>query len=381
MAEVKHKIELAQLKRAADAIKTLCGKHEHRLLSVPVPVQRENAWIPAVLLDHYIQETESDILENVQYAIAFAVLLNEIVMHWSWMKSVDTLVTHSEVTVMNVPNPPFLTRAPLDFIPNCLNDVELSLLIARELGMLSSLREDSAQLISGNIENLYTDLNIIEDIQLQQAYMTIVVNAHYHSGLYIHEAYKELRRFRLILQSASGVKYLTPKGIRDAEAIVADVGRWHDFRETDTEGQSLSGSAFFTLSDADILKRLRNLTPDSFESLCQRLLLKSGIHDVKVTGRSGDDGIDGQGIIRLEGLTSIHVVFQAKRYRGNVGVSAIRDFRGAMDGRASTGFLITTGSFTNQARIEAERAGATKIDLIDGTALVKLLKKHGIDLE
>lgn len=123
------------------------------------------------------------------------------------------------------------------------------------------------------------------------------------------------------------------------------------------------------------------MPPDSFESLCQRLLLKSGIQDAKVTGRSGDDGIDGQGVIRLEGLTSIRVVFQAKRYTGNVGVSAIRDFRGAMDGRASTGFLITTGNFTNQARIEAERAGATKIDLIDGTALVKLLKKHGVDLE
>ena len=382
MAEAKHKIKLGQLKRAADAINSLCEKHEHRLLSVPIPVQKDNAWIPVVLLDHYIQETGSDVRENVRYPIAFAILLNEVAMKSHWVRLRDNLVAHTD-TVIDVPSSKIFTRAPWDFIPNCPNDVELSLHFVRELGILSSLQEDGTQLISGNIEDLYTDFNIIDDIQLQQAYMTIVINAYEFCGTYVDEAYKELRRFRLILQSASGVRYLTPKGIRDAEAIIADVERWHNFRETDTsseiERQSLSCSSSATLSDADTLKRLQNLPPDSFENLCQRLLLKSGVQDVRVTGRSGDDGIDGQGVIRLEGLTSIPVVFQAKRYSGSVGVSVVRDFRGAMDGRANTGFLVTTGTFTNQAWIEAGRVGATKIDLIDGTALVKLLKKHGID--
>ena len=382
MAEGKHKIKFAQLKRAADAIKSLCEQHEHHLLSVPIPVRKDSAWIPVVLLDHYIQETGSDIRENVRYGIAVAVLLNAVVMNWRWIKLLPSL-TYTEDTVIDVPSSYFFTHAPLDFIPNCPNDVELSLRITRELGVLSSLREDDAQLTSANIGNIYPDLNIIDDIQIQQAYTTIVVNAYGYSGTYVDEAYKELRRFRLILQSASGVRYLTPKGIRDAEAIIADVERWHNFRETDTfseiERQSLSDSSSTNFSDADTLKRLQSLSPDSFENLCQRLLLKSGIQDVKVTGRSGDDGIDGRGVIRLEGLTSIPVVFQAKRYSGSVGVSVVRDFRGAMDGRANTGFLVTTGTFTNQAWIEAGRVGATKIDLIDGTALVKLLRKHGID--
>ena len=383
MAEGKHKIKFAQIKRAADAIKSLCEQHDHHLMSVPIPVQKDSAWIPVVLLDHYIQETGSDVRENVRYPIAFAVLLNAVVMNWRWIKLLPSL-TYTEDTVIDVPSRPF-TRAPLDFIPNCPNDVELSLRITRELGVLSSLREDDAQLTSANIGNLYPDLNIIDDIQLQQAYTTIVVNAYGYSGTYVDEAYKELRRFRLILQSASGVRYLTPKGIRDAEAIIADVERWHNFHETDTpseiERQSLSGSASATLSGADILKRLQSMPPDSFENLCQRLLLKSGVQDVKVTGRSGDDGIDGQGIIRLEGLTSIPVVFQAKRYSGSVGVSVVRDFRGAMDGRANTGFLVTTGTFTNQARAEANRQGAIKVDLIDGDALVSLLNRYDIALE
>ena len=134
-------------------------------------------------------------------------------------------------------------------------------------------------------------------------------------------------------------------------------------------------------SPVDLLSRLQSMPPDSFERLCQQLLLKSGIEDVKVTGGTGDEGIDGQGVMRAQGLITAPVVFQAKRYRGRVSVSEVRDFRGAMDGRASTGLLITTGTFTKQARAEAKREGAAKIRLIDGSELVALLKKHEIVLE
>jgi restriction system protein len=96
---------------------------------------------------------------------------------------------------------------------------------------------------------------------------------------------------------------------------------------------------------------------------------------VEVTGRSGDGGIDGKGIMRLSGLLSFHVIFQCKRYSGSVGASQVRDFRGAMIGRADKGLLVTTGNFTKDAVREATRDGAPAIDLIDGDQLIDKLKE------
>ena len=99
----------------------------------------------------------------------------------------------------------------------------------------------------------------------------------------------------------------------------------------------------------DLLDTLRNIPPDAFERLCQRLLRESGFIEVEVTGRSGDGGIDGHGIIRLAGLISFPVLFQCKRYSGSVSPSVVRDFRGAMMGRAENGLILTTGRFTKEA--------------------------------
>jgi restriction system protein len=115
------------------------------------------------------------------------------------------------------------------------------------------------------------------------------------------------------------------------------------------------------------------MEPGAFERLCQRVLREAGFVKVEVTGRAGDGGIDGTGVLRLN-LLSFHVLFQAKRYRGSVGASTIRDFRGAMVGRADKGLIITTGTFTSDARREANRDGAPAIDLVDGDALCDLLK-------
>ena len=75
--------------------------------------------------------------------------------------------------------------------------------------------------------------------------------------------------------------------------------------------------------------------------------------------------------------------FLQRRYKGSVGPGVIRDLRGAMDGRADKGLLLTTGTFTPDARGEAQRAGATPIDLIDGEELVERLKqlKMGVDIK
>jgi len=119
----------------------------------------------------------------------------------------------------------------------------------------------------------------------------------------------------------------------------------------------------------------KTLSPAAFERLIQRVLRESGFIQVEVTGRSGDGGIDGKGIARIHGFMSFHVVFQCKRWQGVVGSAEIRDFRGAMVGRADKGLFITTGSFSRDALKEAVRDGAPPIDLIDGDQLAEKLKE------
>ncbi len=122
-----------------------------------------------------------------------------------------------------------------------------------------------------------------------------------------------------------------------------------------------------------LLIRLKQMDPSAFERLAQRILRESGFVKVEVSGKSGDGGIDGSGVLRMN-LISFQVLFQCKRYAGSVSASIIRDFRGAMQGRADKGLIITTGSFTADARKEATRDGAPAIDLIDGDSLCFLLK-------
>jgi restriction system protein len=125
----------------------------------------------------------------------------------------------------------------------------------------------------------------------------------------------------------------------------------------------------------ELLARLLELSPAAFERLSQRLLRESGFVEVKVTGRSGDGGIDGVGIVRLGGLLGFPTLFQCKRYSGSVGPGVIRDFRGAMIGRADRGLVITTGTFSRDAKIQATRDGAPPIDLVDGEQLLDKLKE------
>ncbi|MBN8587923.1 MAG: restriction endonuclease [Rhodothermia bacterium] len=130
-----------------------------------------------------------------------------------------------------------------------------------------------------------------------------------------------------------------------------------------------------------LLNVLYNISPAAFERLAQRVLRESGFFQVEVTGKVGDGGIDGKGIVRVSGLLSFHVIFQCKRYKGSVTPSQVRDFRGAMQGRADKGLIITTGTFTREAIKEATRDGAPPIDLIDGELLCDKLKelKLGVD--
>jgi len=128
------------------------------------------------------------------------------------------------------------------------------------------------------------------------------------------------------------------------------------------------------------LTRLRDLPPSGFERFAQRLLRESGFQEVSVTGRSGDGGIDGIGVLQVNPLVSFKVLFQCKKYAGSVTPSQVRDFRGAMTGRADKGIIITTGSFTAEAKREAVRDGAPSIELVDGDRLVDMLENLQLGL-
>jgi restriction system protein len=131
----------------------------------------------------------------------------------------------------------------------------------------------------------------------------------------------------------------------------------------------------------EILIRIKELSPSGFERLSQRLLRESGFIQVEVVGRSGDGGIDGHGILEINPLVTLKVIFQCKKYAGVVTPSQVRDFRGAMAGRAEKGIIITTGRFTQEARKEATREGANPIELVDGEKLVQMMEKLEIGLK
>ncbi|MGH8505456.1 MAG: restriction endonuclease [Stenotrophobium sp.] len=124
----------------------------------------------------------------------------------------------------------------------------------------------------------------------------------------------------------------------------------------------------------ETIELLLSLPPAGFERLSQRLLREAGFTQVVVTGQSGDGGIDGHGTLQINPLVSFRVLFQCKRYTKSVSPTHVRDFRGAMAGRADKGIIITTGSFTAEARREASRDGVPPIELIDGEKLIDMLE-------
>ncbi len=131
---------------------------------------------------------------------------------------------------------------------------------------------------------------------------------------------------------------------------------------------------------SETLGILMTLPPAGFERLSQRVLREAGFTQVTVTGKSGDGGIDGFGTLQVNALVSFKVLFQCKRYAKSVSAPEVRDFRGAMSGRADKGIILTTGTFTADARREATREGVHPIELIDGDRLLDILEKLELGL-
>ena len=196
-----------------------------------------------------------------------------------------------------------------------------------------------------------------------------------------------LKKVGAIDNSERGVWALTSKGRAFTEKDAADVvnrsgvnfvsrpagnssvGR--NGGQSGRSGDQLEGK-FARCFEVDVTSRVR-----AFKSADLR---ESGFTKVEVQGRSGDGGIDGAGVLRMN-LVSFHVLFQCKRWKDAVSAPVVRDFRGAMIGRADKGLIITTGRFTSEAQREAVRDGAPAIDLVDGETLCELLKNLRLGVE
>lgn len=187
-----------------------------------------------------------------------------------------------------------------------------------------------------------------------------------------------------------GVWSLTSKG-KDTNAVDEDevrrnVNEKHRQRRDNEEELPLSETdgedeIIEMAWKEELRKILINLAPDAFERLMQRILREAGFIEVEVTGRSGDCGIDGRGILRINDFFNFRVVFQCKKYNTPVTPDKIRDFRGSFIGRADKGLFVTTSSFTKAASEEAYRDGAPAIDLIDGDQLIEKLKELSLGVE
>lgn len=193
-----------------------------------------------------------------------------------------------------------------------------------------------------------------------------------------------LKHYGLLENSSRGVWSLTPEGQattrvdrKEVDRVVSELLKQQKAQEQGTQSPDTDEDEAAPASEDwqdELATALANMSPDGFERLCQRLLRESGFTQVEVTGKSGDGGIDGIGVVRISGFLSFKVLFQCKRWQNAVGAAVVRDFRGAMTGRTEKGLIITTGSFTPAAMREATRDGAPEIDLVDGEQLINKLK-------
>lgn len=254
---------------------------------------------------------------------------------------------------------------------------------------------------SATIHELDEKVAEVENVtEVEQSHMMSGTNSSQpRLNYYLAWARTYLKRGHALANSSRGVWALTESGARikshsETQAIYEAVSEEDKLKakkkreaakkstEPDLLTNALQSDDFSGESSPEtadwksaLLGVLKQMDPSAFERLTQRLLREAGFTKVEVRGKTGDGGIDGVGVLRVN-LVSFQVFFQCKRYKGSVGASEIRDFRGAMMGRADKGLFVTTGTFTAQASDEATRDGATAIDLIDGDRLCLLLKEN-----
>ncbi len=218
-----------------------------------------------------------------------------------------------------------------------------------------------------------------------------------------------LKKAGLVESPARGVYVLTPQGRAVLEENPERIdnhylGRFPSFRafvgaaaDTVTERtpmpvndqtpQDTFDHAYRQMNDTlaeDVLTEVMKQTPEFFEHLVVRLLIRMGYggsleNAGSVIGKSGDEGIDG--IIREDKLGFSLIYIQAKRWEldRTIGRPELQKFVGALAGQGATkGLFITTAQFTKEARAYAEKQHTTKVVLVDGLMLSKLMIEYNL---
>ena len=237
---------------------------------------------------------------------------------------------------------------------------------------------------SGSNEEIYN--RVITNTQLSTDVINIMHNFTMTEVEYrLFWARTYLKNYGAIENSKHRVWSLTAKGTKMLKEENIDIKEIYSYTQKKRGKSKPSPEECLVESESvnwreQITDRLRHLEAYAFDRLAQRLLRECGFSDVQVTKRSGDGGIDGIGKLRIQGIFSFNVAFQCKRYKGQVGAPAIRDFRGSLGTNIEKGVLITTGAFTKAAKDEASSEGKRLIDLMDGEELINKLAEYGIGL-
>lgn len=169
----------------------------------------------------------------------------------------------------------------------------------------------------------------------------------------------------------------------DEQEISSDSTESESVANTPDENLQAAHKKLEAALAANLLDYVRSASPLFFENLIVDLLIAMGYggssEDAgRALGQSGDNGVDG--VIDQDPLGVDQIYLQAKRYAaGNsVGPGDIRDFYGALSiMKATKGIFVTTSHFTTSATQTAKDLGS-RIVLIDGPQLAKLMTKHNI---
>jgi restriction system protein len=231
---------------------------------------------------------------------------------------------------------------------------------------------------SANTDEIYE--KIVEDLNLSDALLEVIDGKTGQSVLQYDLSWVRtiLKNKNILIKGGKGIWVLNNEPVINSTIVSTAKIKKNEEKDADEEVEELEK---WKKEVIEIITE--KLTPSSFERLIQRILREKGFSQVEVTGKTGDGGIDGRGIAKINGILSFHIIFQCKRYKGKVSSSEIRDFRGAMVGRTDKGLFITTGTFTRDAIREANRDGAPAIDLMDGDKIAEKLKELslGVDIE
>jgi restriction system protein len=239
---------------------------------------------------------------------------------------------------------------------------------------------------SGSIEEINSKV-----YELTNLHDDIIQIPHGNDGYYTEVDYRlawtrtYLKKYGLLENSERGIWALSKSDIDlssvKPEEIVRTVkeqtkkSAGKKIEKDKSETTELKETPEETSQNEKLLDVIMSLSPNGFERLCQRLLRESGFQQVTVTQKTRDGGFDGEGILQINPLVSLKVLFQCKRYKDAVSSPTINEFRGVVDGRADKGIVITTGRFTSDAKKEAVRLGTKTVELVDGEKLVEMFEK------